>query len=67
MDQDTDDNVMNTSPESNRYSDCVKPSVTHRYTDDIMENPQVTNQEPDDIFICNQLQFFFQYLIKTLE
>lgn len=49
MDQDTDDNEMDTSPESYRDSDCVNPSVTHQYTDDIMENPRVTNQEPDDV------------------
>ncbi|XP_077078414.1 up-regulator of cell proliferation isoform X2 [Siphateles boraxobius] len=63
MDQETDDNVMDTSPESYRDSDnvmetspesyrdsdCVSPSVTHQYTDDIMDNPWITNQEPDDV------------------
>ncbi|XP_067218530.1 interferon-induced very large GTPase 1 isoform X2 [Chanodichthys erythropterus] len=49
MDQDTEDNEMDTSPESYRDSDCVSPSVTHQYLDDIMENPRETNQEPDDV------------------
>ncbi|XP_067309413.1 interferon-induced very large GTPase 1 [Pseudorasbora parva] len=40
MDQETDDNEMDTSPESFRDSDCVNPSVTHRNTDDIMDNSQ---------------------------
>ncbi|KAK7159774.1 hypothetical protein R3I94_005954 [Phoxinus phoxinus] len=61
MDQETDDNVMDTSPESYRDSDyvmetsesyrdsdCVNPSVTQQYTDDIMDSPRVTHQEPDD-------------------
>jgi len=51
MDQETDDNAMDTSPESYRDSDCVSPSVTHQYTNDIMDNPQVTNQEPDDVLV----------------
>ncbi|CAM4587532.1 unnamed protein product [Leuciscus chuanchicus] len=46
MDQETDDNAMDTSLDSSRDSDCVNPSFTHQYTDDIMDNPLVTGNPP---------------------
>ncbi|XP_016147550.1 up-regulator of cell proliferation isoform X2 [Sinocyclocheilus grahami] len=61
MDRGTDDDVMDTSPESYGDSDDVKdtspvsyrnpndvnPPVTHQYTDGIMDNPPLTNSEKD--------------------
>lgn len=61
MDQGTDDDVMDTSPESYGDSDDVmdtesyrnpndvNPPVTHQYTDDIMDKPHETDQEADDV------------------
>lgn len=45
MDQDTDDDFMDTSPEPYGDSDCVNPPVTNKYTDDAMDNNHVTNQD----------------------
>lgn len=63
MAQGTDDNVMDTSPESYGDSDdvmddsavsyknpdYVNPPVTHQYADDIIDNPHETDQEADNI------------------
>ncbi|KAK9980179.1 hypothetical protein ABG768_013562 [Culter alburnus] len=65
MDQDTEDNEMDTSPESYRDSDCINPSVTHQYTDNIMENPRETNQEPDDV-LGNPLMTHDEKYTETL-
>lgn len=60
MDKVTDDDVMDTSPESYGDSDDVmdtesyrnpndvNPPVTHQYTDDIIDKPHETDQEADD-------------------
>ncbi len=63
MDHGTDDDVMDTSPESHGDSDdvmdtspvsCrnpndVNPPVTHQYTDDIMDKPHETDIEADEV------------------
>ncbi|XP_016308600.1 interferon-induced very large GTPase 1-like isoform X1 [Sinocyclocheilus anshuiensis] len=63
MDQSTDDDVMDTSPESYGDSDDVmdissvshrNPNdinlpVTHQYTEDVMDSPHETDQEADDV------------------
>ncbi|XP_050983431.1 interferon-induced very large GTPase 1 isoform X2 [Labeo rohita] len=63
MDQGTDNDVMDTSPETHEDSEDVKdisavsyrnpndvnPPVAHQYTDEVMDNPHETDQEADDV------------------